>query len=47
MTVHFHEEDLPADALGTGSVAVDTETTGRATSISFASAPAAAMTLRC
>ncbi|WP_293882637.1 ribonuclease D [Sphingomonas sp.] len=28
MTVHFHEEDLPADALGAGAVAVDTETMG-------------------
>jgi ribonuclease D len=28
MTVHFHEEDLPADALGPGPVAVDTETMG-------------------
>ncbi|WP_164115232.1 ribonuclease D [Sphingorhabdus sp. Alg239-R122] len=28
MTVHFHEEDLPADALGPGDVAVDTETMG-------------------
>ena len=28
MTVHFHEEDLPADVLGPGPVAVDTETMG-------------------
>lgn len=28
MTVYFHEEDLPADVLGEGSVAVDTETMG-------------------
>ncbi len=28
MTVYFHEEDLPADALGLGPVAVDTETMG-------------------
>lgn len=28
MTVYFHEEDLPADALGDGAVAVDTETMG-------------------
>jgi ribonuclease D len=28
MTVYFHEEDLPADALGSGAVAVDTETMG-------------------
>ena len=28
MAVHFHEEDLPADALGPGPVAVDTETMG-------------------
>jgi ribonuclease D len=28
MTVHFHEEDLPAGVLGPGSVAVDTETMG-------------------
>ena len=28
MTVHFHEEDLPAGILETGSVAVDTETMG-------------------
>ncbi len=28
MTVHFHEEDLPADALGPGPVAVDTEAMG-------------------
>lgn len=28
MTVHFHEEDLPAGALGPGPVAVDTETMG-------------------
>jgi ribonuclease D len=28
MTVHLHQEDLPADALGPGPVAVDTETMG-------------------
>ena len=28
MAVHFHEEDLPAGALGPGAVAVDTETMG-------------------
>jgi ribonuclease D len=28
MSVYLHEEDLPADALGPGSVAVDTETMG-------------------
>jgi ribonuclease D len=28
MTVHFHEEDLPAGVLGVGAVAVDTETMG-------------------
>lgn len=28
MSVYFHEEDLPADAVGAGSVAVDTETMG-------------------
>lgn len=28
MTVHFHEEDLPQDALAPGAVAVDTETMG-------------------
>ena len=28
MTVYFHEEDLPAGALGPGDVAVDTETMG-------------------
>ena len=28
MTVHFHEEDLPAGALGPGDLAVDTETMG-------------------
>ncbi len=28
MTVYFHEEDLPAGALGPGPVAVDTETMG-------------------
>lgn len=28
MTVHFHEEDLPADVLADGPVAVDTETMG-------------------
>jgi ribonuclease D len=28
MTIYFHEEDLPADALGAGAVAVDTETMG-------------------
>lgn len=28
MTIYFHEEDLPADALAAGPVAVDTETMG-------------------
>jgi ribonuclease D len=28
MAVYFHEEDLPADAIGPGDVAVDTETMG-------------------
>jgi ribonuclease D len=28
MTVHFHEEDLPAGALAAGPIAVDTETMG-------------------
>lgn len=28
MTVHFHEEDIPADVLGEGAIAVDTETMG-------------------
>lgn len=28
MTIHFHEEDLPAGALASGPVAVDTETMG-------------------
>lgn len=28
MTIHFHEEDLPANVLGDGPVAVDTETMG-------------------
>ena len=28
MTVYLHEEDLPADVLGTGPLAVDTETMG-------------------
>ena len=28
MSVHFHEEDLPADVLGPGPIAVDTETMG-------------------
>lgn len=28
MTVYFHEEDLPAGALGSGPIAVDTETMG-------------------
>jgi ribonuclease D len=28
MTVHFHEEDLPADVLAEGPVAIDTETMG-------------------
>lgn len=28
MTIHFHEEDLPADVLAAGPVAVDTETMG-------------------
>lgn len=31
MTVHFHEEDLPAGVLAPGSVAVDTETMGLVT----------------
>ena len=31
MTVHFHEEDLPAGVLGEGPVAVDTETMGLVT----------------
>jgi len=31
MAVHLHEEDLPADALGPGPVAVDTETMGLVT----------------
>ena len=31
MAVHFHEEDLPADALGPGAIAVDTETMGLVT----------------
>jgi ribonuclease D len=31
MTVHFHEEDLPADVLAPGPVAVDTETMGLVT----------------
>ena len=31
MTVYLHEEDLPADALGAGPVAVDTETMGLST----------------
>ena len=31
MTVHFHEEDLPAGALADGPVAVDTETMGLVT----------------
>ena len=31
MAVHFHEEDLPHDALGDGDVAVDTETMGLVT----------------
>lgn len=31
MTVHFHEEDLPADVLGEGPIAVDTETMGLVT----------------
>ena len=31
MAVHFHEEDLPADALGPGTIAVDTETMGLVT----------------
>jgi ribonuclease D len=30
MAVHFHEEDLPGDALAAGAVAVDTETMGLA-----------------
>lgn len=28
MTVHFHEEDLPAGVLGPGPIAIDTETMG-------------------
>ena len=28
MTVHFHEEDLPLGVLGSGAIAVDTETMG-------------------
>ena len=28
MAIYLHEEDLPADALGDGPVAVDTETMG-------------------
>jgi len=28
MSVYFHEEDLPADALGPGAIAIDTETMG-------------------
>jgi ribonuclease D len=28
MTVHFHEEDLPAGVIGDGPIAVDTETMG-------------------
>jgi ribonuclease D len=28
MTVHFHEEDLPADVLAPGPIAIDTETMG-------------------
>lgn len=28
MTVYFHEEDIPSDALGSGAIAVDTETMG-------------------
>ena len=28
MSVYFHEEDLPADVLAPGPVAVDTETMG-------------------
>jgi len=28
MTVYLHEEDLPADALGPGAIAIDTETMG-------------------
>ena len=31
MAIHLHEEDLPADALGPGPVAVDTETMGLVT----------------
>ena len=31
MTVYFHEEDLPADVLAPGPVAVDTETMGLVT----------------
>ncbi|MCW2396630.1 MULTISPECIES: ribonuclease D [unclassified Sphingobium] len=32
MTVYFHEEDLPADVLAPGAVAIDTETMGLITS---------------
>ena len=28
MTVYFHEEDLPEGVLGSGAVAIDTETMG-------------------
>lgn len=28
MTVHFHEEDIPAGLFGPGAIAVDTETMG-------------------
>ena len=31
MTVYFHEEDLPADVLGAGAIAIDTETMGLVT----------------
>ena len=31
MTVHFHEEDLPAGVLAPGPVAIDTETMGLVT----------------
>ena len=31
MAVYFHEEDLPADVLGPGAIAVDTETMGLVT----------------
>ncbi|MBU1253099.1 MAG: ribonuclease D [Alphaproteobacteria bacterium] len=31
MTAYFHEEDLPADVLGAGAIAIDTETMGLVT----------------